>query len=177
LAGLIIAAWSLVAVLQPPADPVSQCRKDHPDADGIPVQTEEGRPHYVIEGCAQPGTPGVAGDGLWKADLRIFHIPGAALVERVTQAELFLTDCPVLGLDYHYSNQGVISNNLIVVQMGQVVLGRNGESTTISAEAGGLAGVEELYPSPDRLIVLNNGRNQLNTVSCEPLSALSAAGG
>lgn len=179
--GLAIAAWTLAAELQPPADPVAECRKQHPEADGTPVQVDQvdqGQPPaYVIRGCKQPGTPGVGEDGLWQVDLSIYAVPGASSVDPVTQAELFLTDCPVLDLGYHYSRGHLAGNNRLVVQMGQVVFAGNGEPASIPTEAGALVGVEELTPLPDRLIVLNHGSNQLTTVSCEPLSAPSAGGG
>ncbi|MCU1515843.1 MAG: hypothetical protein JWQ75_564 [Pseudarthrobacter sp.] len=180
--GLAAAAWGVAASLQPPRDPVADCRASHPEAKGKPVRTgvtggaggTAGAPQsYVIEGCAQPGTSGVASDGLWRVELTIHGIPGTAMVDPYTQVEIYKTDCSALGIDYLFANQGATTHIRHLLQDGQTVSGNDGEPENIF-QPNVPDEVVEASGSGDQLIVFNNGRNQLDSLSCEPLSALSA---
>jgi hypothetical protein len=171
--GLAIAAWSLVATLAPKPDPVAECRKKNPDAQGQLVQTGRGQPQtYVIRGCRNPGIPGVGDDGRWNADLSIYGIPGAPMASQYTQVEVFGTACPAVGLDYLFDNQGTTVHHRIVVQTGQTVSGYTGGAENIfypdTPEE-----VQDLSLSRDRLLVYTNGRYQLQSVSCEEISAVT----
>lgn len=165
-----LGAWA-VAAAQPPADPVAECQKNHPEAKGKPVKTENAGESYVIEGCAKPGTPGVADDGLWRVELTVYPIPGTAMVEPYTHVEVFKSECPALGVDYLYANQGLSAHSRYVLQNGQTVSGHDGKSQNIF-QPGVPEQAVEASLLDDRLIVLNNGRNELDSLSCEALSAL-----
>ncbi|MEO3931530.1 hypothetical protein WMO79_01780 [Micrococcaceae bacterium Sec7.4] len=174
LLGLGGAAWGVAAASQPPPDPVAECRERHPTADGKPVRTDG--QIYRIEGCGQPGTPGVTTDGLWRAEVTFYTIPNTAMVDEYTHVEVFSTGCPALGLDYFFSNMGAAVHNRFVFQTGQIVSGNDGKPENISGH-GIPTDVQQLSRGDDRLVVLNNGRNELHAVSCEPLSALAASQG
>jgi hypothetical protein len=166
-----LGTWAAVAAAQPPPDPVAECQKNHPDAKGTPVRTEGTGQSYVVEGCAQPGTPGIAEDGLWRVELTVYPIPDTAMVDPHTQVEVYKTECPVLGVDYLYSNQGISAHTRFVLQNGQTVSGHDGKPRNIFEPGVPEEAVKASLPG-DRLIVLNNGRNQLSSLSCEPLSSL-----
>lgn len=169
-----LAAWGVVAATQPPPNPVAECQRSHPEAKAKPVRTGDATQSYVIEGCAQPGIPGVAADGLWRVELTIHPIPGTAMVDAYTHVEVYKTDCPALGVDYFFSNQGAAAHSRFVIQNGQTVSGHDGRPQNIF-QPNVPADVVEASLAADRLIVLNNGRNEVDSVSCEPLSALPPA--
>lgn len=172
--GLGGAAWSVVAASQPKPDPVAECRQHHPDANGKPRPVGSGR--FTVEGCGQPGNPGVAGDGLWRVEVAIYGIPNTAMVDPYTQVEVFSSTCSVLGIDYFFSNMGASVHNRFMFQNGQIVSGNTGKPENMSAYDVP-AEVQQLVRADDRLIVFNNGRNELSAVSCEPLTALTGPQG
>lgn len=179
VAGLIIGGWSLVASLrpsadpQPPANPVAECQTEHPDAQGQPVRTNEGQPQaYLIEGCRQPGMAGVGDDGFWRMELSTYGIPGAAMADPYTQVEVFVTRCPAVGLDYIYANQGLNAHHRMVVQLGQTVSGQTGGPENIFYP-GTPEDVQDMPYSKDRLLVYVNGRYELESVSCEDVTAVT----
>jgi hypothetical protein len=170
LVGLGGAAWGVWVASQPPPDPVAECRERYPNADGKPQPT--GDQMFIIEGCGQPGTPGVAGDGLWRTEVTFYSIPNTAMVDLYTHVEVYITDCPALGIDYFFSNMGAAVHNRFLFQVGQIVSGNDGQSENISGHGIPIE-VQQRLLSRDHLIVLNNGRNELHAVSCESLSVLA----
>lgn len=164
----------LVALLgsylaKPPPDVVAECSRQNPGATGKLVPA--GDQKYVIEGCRQPGMPGVNENGLWRVELESFRIPDTSMASEFTDAEVFATDCPALGFDYLYSNQGLAIHTRFTVQNTQTVSGVDGRPMNIYAARG----IPEaaVASSGERLIVIINARNQLQSVTCEPLSAVT----
>jgi hypothetical protein len=155
---------------QPPPDPVAECRKKHPDAQGHPVRV--GKDDYTIEGCRNPGIPGVGDDGHWKAQLHTYGIPGAGLANQYTGVEVYTTDCPAVGLDYLFDNQGTTVHHRMVVQNGQTVSGYTGGAENVFYPDTPDE-VQDMSPSNDRLLVYMNGRYQLQTASCEDVGAVT----
>lgn len=154
---------------QPQPDVVAECSARNPGATGKLVPAGEQK--YLIEGCRQPGIPGVNVNGLWRVELERFNIPNTSMASRFTDAEVFATDCPALGLDYLFSNQGLAVHIRFTVQNTQTVSGQDGRPVNIS-EAPGLPSAVGAF-SGERLIVVINARNQLQSVTCEPLSAVT----
>jgi hypothetical protein len=112
---------------QPPPDPVAECRKKHPDAQGHPVRV--GKDDYT-------------------------------------------TDCPAVGLDYLFDNQGTTVHHRMVVQNGQTVSGYTGGAENVFYPDTPDE-VQDMSPSNDRLLVYMNGRYQLQTASCEDVGAVT----
>lgn len=154
---------------RPPADVVADCKDRNPGATGKLVPAGEQK--YVIEGCRQPGLPGVDKNGLWRVELERFNIPNTSMASEFTDAEVFATDCPALGFDYLYSNQGLAVHTRFTVQNTQTVSGYDGHPVNIN-EAHGIPAVVSAS-SGERLIVVVNARNQLQSATCEPLSAVT----
>lgn len=172
--GLGGVAWGVVAASQPKPDPVAECREHHPEANGKPRLVKSGK--FVVDGCGQLGIPGVGSDGLWHADVAFYGIPNTAMVDPYTQVEVFSSTCSVLGVDYFFSNMGAGIHNRFMFQNGQIVSGNDGRPENMSAYDVPVE-VQQAFRADDRLIVFNNGRNELSAVSCEPLTALAGSQG
>lgn len=177
--GVALAGAALVSQMAPPKtppDPLAECRAHHPEADGKPVKTAKPGQHdtYLVQGCRPAGIPGVAEDGLWKAELTYYGIPGTSLADEFTTVEVYSTDCPALGLGYRFSNQSRTQHYRIVVQSEDTVSGNSDSPESIYSPDGVPANApEELWVmAGTRLLVLNNDRNALETVTCEPLEAV-----
>ena len=154
---------------QPQPDVVAECRARNSSATGKLVPSGEQK--YVIEGCRQPGISGVNENGLWRVQLESFKIPDTSMASEFTDAEVFVTDCPALGFDYLYSNQGLAVHTRFTVQNTQTVSGYDGRPMNIY-EAPGIPDAVAAF-SGKRLIVVINARNELQSVTCEPLSAVT----
>ena len=165
----VLTALLGIYLTKPPPDVVADCSARNPSATGKLVPTGEQK--YLIEGCRQPGIPGVNENGLWRVELERFNIPNTSMANKFTDAEVFATDCPALGLDYLFSNQGLAVHIRFTVQNTQTVSGHDGRPMNIS-EAPGIPVVVSAA-SGERLIVVINARNQLQSVTCEPLSAVT----
>ena len=173
LAGAALSVWGVTAA-QPPKDPVAECHKHHPDAKGTPVPVGAQSGTFLVEGCRQPGLAGVGDDALWKADLSVYGIPGSSLADEFTGIEVYDTGCPALGIDYKFDNMGTVSRHRIVVQNQQTVAGNSDDPKYIYELRNTLPEnvpdeIREMAGS--RLLVLINGRYQLESVSCEDFTA------
>ncbi|MBP3037345.1 hypothetical protein J2M53_13935 [Arthrobacter sp. zg-ZUI100] len=179
LTGLGIGVWGIVASQQPPPDPLVQCRERHPEADGVPKADAEqgqegGAGAYTVQGCAQPGIPGAADDGLWQVKVATHRIPDTSLLDPYNQVEVFSTDCPALGLSYFWSKMDRTNKTRHVVQDGTTVSGHDGSSVSVAGH-GIPTEVQDQALSGKYLTVLNNSRNELESVSCEPMTAVAPA--
>ncbi|MGN7201322.1 hypothetical protein [Arthrobacter sp. SAFR-044] len=175
LVGGALSVWGVTAA-QVPKDPVAECHRQYPDAKGIPVRKGENRnpSTYVVEGCRQPGLAGVGDDALWRADLTIYGIPDTALADAFTRVEVYDSKCPALGINYKYDHMGTVSQYRIVVQNQQTVSGNLEDPKSIYSvgtipPANVPQEVRDMAGS--RLLVLNNDRNELESVSCEDFTA------
>ena len=75
------------------------------------------------------------------------------MANKFTDAEVFATDCPALGLDYLFSDQGLAVHIRFTVQNTQTVSGHDGRPMNIS-EAPGIPVVVSAA-SGERLIVVS----------------------
>lgn len=165
----VLTALLGIYLAKPPPDVVAECNGRNAGATGKLVPA--GDQKYIIEGCRQPGIPGVGENGLWRVELERFNIPNTSMASEFTDVEVFTTDCPALGLDYLFSNQGLSVHIRFTVQNTQTVSGYDGRPINIF-EAPEIPAVVSAL-SGERLIVIINARNQLQSVTCEPLSAVT----
>jgi hypothetical protein len=174
-AAILQAFFPALVPSQPSPGSVAECQKHHPDADGKPVLQSGKDDHviYLIQGCRESGLQGVAGDGLWKAELSIYGIPFAGSAEEFTGVEVYATECPALGLNYKYDHMTTVDRYRIVVQNDQTVSGNSDRPESIFSVRGLPANVPDVVKemAGRRLLVLNNRRNELQVVSCEDFTA------
>lgn len=161
---------------RPAPDLLTECRKNHPNADGKPVLQERkaNADIFVVKGCKDPGLSGVAKDGLWEAKLSSYGAD-PNYQSPFFSVEAFTTDCPALGLEFRFSHMGNTDNYRVVVPDESTVSGNSDRPEDIY----GLAAVPPEAPSAVKdmtgsaLLVFHGSRTSLQAVSCEDLASVT----